>query len=125
MTGLDETLPDDLEPRQGAHMLVQLLEKRARLPMATIARACGVRPATVRHWSLMNRRPTADGYERLRYLADVVAVLAGTCTPRGVNQWLTGPNRQLGDAPLSVLATGDPDRRVLDAAEWLAGDGVA
>jgi len=127
VTGLDDNLSTDLTVRdQGCDRIVKLLTKRARLPLQTIARACAVQPATVRHWQYGNRSPNGATYVRLRYLADVVAVLAGTCTPRGVNQWLTAPNRRAGDIPVAMMAVDAAGRRaVLEAAEWMCGDGLA
>jgi hypothetical protein len=126
MAQLDENLPAALAAQAPAGQLVNLLESRARIPITRIARICDVTPATVRHWALTNRRPTVEGYRRLRYLADVVAVLAGTLTVKGINQWLTARNQRLADqdSPATAMARGDTVR-VLDAAHWLAGDGIA
>lgn len=125
MSDLDDTLSAALDATTRPHLLVQLLQNRAKLPPATIGRACGVGNTTVRAWALMDRRPTDASYQRLRYLADVVGVLAGFLSPRGINQWLTGPSTRLGAPPLSLLAQPiDSAERVLSAAEWLASDGV-
>jgi hypothetical protein len=126
MTALDETLPEALAQQAGADQLVDLLENRARIPIARIATICGMTPATIRHWALGNRRPTEEGFRRLRYLAEVVGVLAGSLTVVGINQWLTAPNTRLPNqyTPTSAMARGD-SVRVLDAAQWLVGDGVA
>lgn len=104
---------------------MRLLRGRARLTQQVIATATGASLRSVRNWELLGVQLRRRHDDRLRYLADVVAVLSGTLTPRGVSQWLNAQNRNLASArPVDLLA--DDERAVvLDAARALVGDSVA
>jgi hypothetical protein len=74
------------------------------LTQASIAKATGATVRSVRNWQETSAiRPQND--ERLRELREIVLLLRGTLTPRGVGQWLNARNRLLGGRrPLDVLS---------------------
>jgi predicted transcriptional regulator len=86
-----------------------------------IASATGATDRSVRNWAATGAiRPTYD--ERIRELSEISLLLSETMTARGVTQWLSARNRQLGgEKPVDLIARGDGDR-VREAAEsFVAG----
>jgi DNA-binding transcriptional regulator YiaG len=121
---LDERLESDLRGAVEVAEILELLRRRSKLTQRTIATATGSTVRSVRAWEggVQIRQQAAD---RVRYLAEVVAVLSGTLTPLGIGQWLHARNRRLdSDRPIYLL-TEDADRRVLAEAEALADDGIS
>lgn len=105
--------------------IVFALRTYAGLTKSDIGRAVGVAATTVGRWEKYRTTPQPENLDALRYLAQVVAVVAGTMhSTDGITLWLKGKNKRLADGrPLWMIASGNPD--VLDAAHHLAGDGVA
>lgn len=122
---LDDALERDLRREVEARAILRLLRDRAQLTQQTIATATGASLRSVRNWELSDVQLRQQSDDHLRYLAEVVAVLSGTLTPRGISQWLHARNRNLdAGRPVELLAH-DADGRVLAAATALAGDGLA
>jgi hypothetical protein len=86
------------------------------LTQASIAKATGATVRSVRNWQETSAiRPQND--ERLRDLREIVLLLRETLTPRGVGQWLSARNRNLGGRrPIDVLSEGGANE-IRDAAK--------
>lgn len=86
-----------------------------------LAQMVGASDRSVRNWRTTGSiSPLYD--DRLRDLADLVALLDGTLTPRGIVQWFGARLRYLGgERPADMLHAGRRDR-VREAAEaFVAG----
>lgn len=122
---LDDDLERDLRRAVEAQDVLRLLRGRARLTQEAIATATSTSLRSVRNWERQAVRLQQRNDDRLRYFAEVVAVLSGTLTPRGIGQWLHARNRTLnGRRPIELVATDTRDR-VLNAATDLVGGGLA
>lgn len=118
---LDEKLAEDLAKAETAVEIVNLLRTRAGLSRIDIAAATRASTSSVRNWESGYNQPRPEYGHRLLALAEIVSVLSGTLTPLGIRQWLNSPNPDYLMRPISVIQS----RRVLEAAQALAGDGVA
>ncbi len=73
-----------------------------------VARATGVRVATVQAWLKDAREPSGNEAERVNELVSIVDRLAVVMDPDFIALWLRKPLRVLDDdKPLDVLANGD------------------
>lgn len=120
-TRLDEKLTEDLALAETAAEIVNLLRTRAGLSRIDIATATRASTSAVRNWESGYNQPKPEYGHRLLALAEVVAVLSGTLTPLGIGQWLNNVHQDLGGRPIALIR----DRRILEAARFLAGGGVA
>lgn len=123
MTQLDEMLAEDLAFAATATTeTVNLLRTRVGLSRIDIATATRASTSAVRNWESGYNKPRPEYGHRLHALAEVVSILSETLTPLGIRQWLNASNLNLGrQRPIKDIR----DRRVLEAAQVLVGDGVA
>lgn len=114
----DPDLPGDLRATLDPAEIVDLLRVRGQMTQAAIAIATGVSERTVRSWE-QGADPRQAATDRLHLLAEVVAALTETLTPRGANQWLRARAAWLdGARPLERLL--DNPTTVLDHARTTA-----
>jgi transcriptional regulator with XRE-family HTH domain len=102
----DPDLADDLRNTIDPLEILFLLRLRGHMTQSDIASAVAVNVRSVRAWE-SGSDPRLSAADRLRALAEIVATLAETLTPRGVNHWLRHQSRHLGgDRPIERIATG-------------------
>jgi len=91
-----------------AGAVVRALEK-VGFTQRTLAKATGANERSIRNWRTTSAiRPGFD--ERLRQVQEIALLLEDTLTPRGIAQWFTARNRQLGARrPVDALREGDVD----------------
>lgn len=125
MSQLDTRLEDDLRRSVDTQDLLLLLRHRAGLTQDAIAKATGASLRSVRNWEHHDIRLRQRNDDRLRYVAEIVATLATTLTPRGISQWLHARNRTLASRrPIDLIPTDTTDQ-VLAAAHHLTGGTLA
>lgn len=125
MSQLDTRLEDDLRRSVDTQDLLLLLRQRAGLTQDAIAKATGASLRSVRNWEHHDIRLRQRNDDRLRYVAEIVATLATTLTPRGITQWLHARNRTLASRrPIDLIPTDTTDQ-VLAAAHHLTGGTLA
>lgn len=92
-----------------------------KLSQADIAAATGASERSVRNWRKTSAiRPEYE--ERLRDVQEVVLVLEGSLSPRGVSQWLRARNRMLqGKRPLELIAKRKVDEVIRAAQAFVDG----
>lgn len=85
-----------------------LVHQRGQLTGAEIARATGVKNATVRAWLNQTRSPSrGQAAERLLELSSIVERLARVMKPAYISTWLRRPNRGLQhQKPIDLIAMG-------------------
>ena len=114
----DIDLSRDLRATFDPGVIVDLLRVRGRMTQASIATATGVSERTVRSWEI-GAEPRRSATDRLHALAEVVASLTETLTPKGANQWLQAKASWLdGARPVERLV--DDPATVLDRARTVA-----
>lgn len=81
--------------------------QRVGFTQKTLAWATGANERSVRNWRTTSAiRPEYD--ERLREIQEIALLLEDTLTARGIAQWFTARNRQLGARrPVDALREGD------------------
>ncbi len=91
------------------------------LTQEAIARATGATARSVRNWESTSAiRPRSE--ERLGDLREIVLLLKGSLTERGVGQWLRARNHMLGGRrPLDLLAEGKAEKVREAAAAYAEG----
>jgi hypothetical protein len=89
-----------------AGAVVRALEK-VGFTQKTLAWATGANERSIRNWRTTSAiRPGFD--ERLREVQEIALLLKDSLTPRGIAQWFTARNRQLGARrPIDALREGD------------------
>lgn len=111
----DPDLADDLRAAFDPLEALVLLRLRAGMTQGDIARAVAVNVRSVRGWET-GTEPRLAAADRLLTLAGIVATLAETLTPRGINQWLRHRSRHLDAArPIERIAE-EPERILAEAA---------
>lgn len=103
-----------------AGAVVRALEKIG-LTQKTLARATGANERSVRNWRTTSAiRPEFD--ERLREVREIALLLHDTLSPRGIAQWFTARNRQLGARrPVDALHDRDVDAVRRAAVSFIEG----
>lgn len=103
-----------------ARDIVVRLQRRG-LTQVVIAEATDTNTRSVHAWKA-GANPRRPKYDRLAALRDVVAVLDGSLTDRGIAQWLTARNRYLeGRRPVDRLAQGHIEEVVEAATAYTEG----
>ena len=103
-----------------AGAVVRALEKIG-LTQKTLAWATGANERSVRNWRTTSAiRP--EYHERLRDVREIALLLQDTLRPRGIAQWFTARNRQLGARrPVDALRDGDVDAVRRAAVSFVEG----
>ena len=92
---------------------------RESLTTDELASIVGVQPRAVQHWAAETNKPTGVARDKLLEVAYVVDLLREVYDAEGVEIWLHGRNRLLGDRrPLDLLLSGEFDQ-ILRAVERL------
>lgn len=106
MTQVGEPEMRELARAVEAGAVVRALEK-VGFTQKTLAQATGANERSIRNWRTTSAiRPGFD--ERLRQVQEIALLLEETLTPRGIAQWFTARNRQLGARrPVDALREGD------------------
>ena len=98
-----------------------MVQQLANLTGPEIARATGVKDATVRAWLSRTRSPNrGQAAERLLELASIVERLSKILKPKYIATWLRKPNPGLSHRkPIDLIATGHFEEvsRVVAAVE--------
>ncbi len=91
------------------------------LTQADTAAAVGVSDRAVRGWTKQTTLRRSHE-ERLQALRQIVLMLDGSLSPRGVGQWFRAHNRSLGGRrPLDVFANGEAEAVRRAAAAFSVG----
>lgn len=85
-----------------------------------VAVACGVSAQVVHGWTRTGG-VTPKAERRLRDLREVVLLLGGTLTPKGIDQWLRAGNRCLEGRPILFLKLDCADKVKEAARAYVAG----
>lgn len=110
----------DLGRAVEAGAVVRALE-RVGFTQQTLAWAIGANERSVRNWRATSAiRPEFD--KRLRDIREIALLFEDTLSPRGIAQWFTARNRQLGARrPVDALHDGDVDAVRRAAVSFVEG----